>query len=870
MRIDFGLKLDAGNWPEFTAGREAEIGDVSVGQTGLISLLETHLGLAGEAEPEALRIRQYMVRIQSLPDGRRFYSDSFAFDAWASARELLGWRDDLVLHGWDPKAGNQPERLAAIAEIELASDYPLADGLSDRVRRVTHALGNRPALPIRQITLQDPMHLLPTPWKRLMEKLQACGVEVSDAILGTSLPVEIVLLESEHIWPLAQAVAGWVRAAAETGDIALLCQQDTTQLDQALHAQGQPATGQRMTSAQLGVFQLLPLVLENLWKPVRIGHLMELLSVPLSPVPAFAARKLIAALAKKPGLESELWEKAILEIEERKQSYLTRDGMDEEKAHDEASVFASGLDQWLRVGRVDINSEAPTAVVTGALERLRKHLAGCVERIPMARVAMGHCRDLITILSDMHSIGKPLLDRIVDDVIGPGRSSGNIREAAPWGVIGDVSQLTGAIDTLAWWGFVDPSAPERNVWTTVERQWLKDQGAPLDEPGLDRERERHHWLSALARSGKMLLCRPLELNGVPVPIHPLWFEIEADARLASRCKHIRAIDLFPGSSPTLLGVSLSLEEARGNPPPALSADRSFEPKGVSGPRKLSPTSLDSLFGCSFRWLVEELGVAGSDVMGFPRDSAMIGTLGHQVLEDVFSPGTIPDPDDARIAAERSYVRRVPEMAADLLLPEKKAEYEDTRRRIADAAGDIAGRFRQAGFDRVVCEEWVKTTLDGVPVKGRADIIAYDNENRPHIVDFKYSHGSNRYRDKIRKGRDVQLVTYARMLGASPSPVAYYLIPRREMITIFPSFGADTVELEITIVDGWNRVRKTYSSVMTDIRRGKVTVSGLLSGDESKRLEEKREVNGEIYLEPPCHFCDFAALCGLNVGGGPRE
>jgi len=870
MKISFGLQLDGGNWPEFAEGHEAEIGDVSVGQSGLINLLETHLGLVSVPMPEALRIRQYMVRIQSLPNGSRFYSDSFAFDAWASARELLGWRDELVFHGWNPEAENQPERIAAIAEIERASNDLLADGLSDRVRKVMDALGERPELPIHQITLQDPLHLLPTPWKCLVKELQACGVDVDDAVLDVSLPEEIILLESEHVWPQAQAVASWLKVADATGDIALLCQQDTTQLDQALHAQAQSATGQSMTSAQLGVFQLLPLVLENLWKPVRIDRLMELLSVPLSPVPAFAARRLIKAVAKKPGLESELWKKTMAEIEEKKCSYFIKDGMAEEQAHNEAKDFASGLDQWLRAGRVDIASEAPTAVVIVALKRLQKHLAGQSKRVPIAKVAMGHCRELSMILSNMRSIGKPLLDRIVDDVVGPGRSSNSLREAATWGVIGDVSQLTGTIDTLVWWGFLDPSAPERNVWTDAERQWLREKGMSLDEPRLDRERERYHWLSALARSRKMLLCRPIELNGAPVSIHPLWSEIEADARLASRCKHIRAIDLFTGSNPKLLGMPLAVEEAKLIPSPTVSAYKSFESKDISGPRKLSPTSLGNLFGCSFKWLMEDLGIADSDVMGFSRDSAMIGTLAHQVLEDVFSAGTIPDPDDARIAANTSYVRRVPEMAADLLLPENSAKYEDIRKRVSDAAEDIVRRFDQAGFDRVVCEQWIKTKLDGVPVNGRADVIAYNAENKPHIIDFKYSYGSNYYKGKIKHGRDVQLVTYARMLGSTPSPVAYYLIPRREMITMFPAFGADTVESEITMTDGWNRVRKTYSSAMGDIRNGKVVASGLFSKDESKQLEEEREADGEIYIEPPCRFCDFASLCGLNAGGEAHE
>ncbi|RMH59149.1 MAG: PD-(D/E)XK nuclease family protein, partial [Zetaproteobacteria bacterium] len=153
MRIRFGMGLDGGAWPEFDCGQDARLGEVIVGPAGLIGLLETHLGLGGPETAAALRIRQYMVRMQSLSASRRFYTDSFAFDAWASARELLAWRDELVLYGWSPEFPDPPERFAALAEIERARDLPLAPGLADRFRAVLAALQAQPVLPIRTICL---------------------------------------------------------------------------------------------------------------------------------------------------------------------------------------------------------------------------------------------------------------------------------------------------------------------------------------------------------------------------------------------------------------------------------------------------------------------------------------------------------------------------------------------------------------------------------------------------------------------------------------------------------------------------------------------------------------------------------------------
>jgi len=849
MQVWFGMGLDAGAWPEFEGEADARIGDVIVGPAGLIGLLETRLGLGGRDTAEALRIRQYMVGIQSLPASKRFYTDSFSFDAWASARELLAWRDELVLHGWSPDFPDPPERLAALAEIEAVAAEPLAPGLADRFRSVLAALAERPRLPIRCLRLQEPRRLLPAPWRTLLNALQDCGVAVTDVRMEATRPDQIVVLHGEHLWPMAQAVAGWLRQSSAADRAVLLCQLETTQLDQALHAQGLPATGQGATSAQLGVLQLLPLVLENLWRPVRIESLMELLSAPLSPVPAFAARRLMRALAKAPGLEGEAWQQALADI----------------AAGEGGQALAQDLDRWLRLDRVDDAQEAPTKRVIRAIDRLQRHLAGQRERNPLITVAMGHCRDLRTILSGMDRIAKPLLDRIVDDVIGPGRTPGLAREAAPWGVVNDAAQLCGPIDTLIWWGFVDPAVPARHVWSDAERAWLRGHGVLLDAPSLARARERHHGLASLARCRRLLLCRPEALNGAPVAAHPLWADIEADAALADRCSHVRAMDLFTQARPSLLDVPLELVPARRVRKMRVTAWKPFDATRLSRPERLTPTSLGTLFGCSFKWLLETLGVRGSDVMGFPRASAMVGTLVHQVLEDVFAAASIPTPEEAARKAADSYAARVPAQAAELLLPENCAEYEEIRDRVAHAAQDLAERLALAGFERMECEQRLKTRLDGIPVTGRADAIAYKGD-RPHIIDFKDSYSLNHYRDKIEKGKDVQLIAYARMLGDRPSPVAYYLIPRREFVTIFPEFGGETVEASTTLAEGWERVRRTYGARMRELRDGTALAAGVLNEDEIKELTEAREQAGEIHLDAPCAFCDFAALCGLHAGG----
>ena len=101
MHIVFGWGLDGHSYPPTATGCAAAIGQPVVGPTGLLNLLEVSLGLAGPTMPAAVRIARYQGRLRVLDDGQQFYSQSFARDAWATAKQILAWRDELCGGGVD-------------------------------------------------------------------------------------------------------------------------------------------------------------------------------------------------------------------------------------------------------------------------------------------------------------------------------------------------------------------------------------------------------------------------------------------------------------------------------------------------------------------------------------------------------------------------------------------------------------------------------------------------------------------------------------------------------------------------------------------------------------------------------------------------
>jgi ATP-dependent helicase/nuclease subunit B len=69
------------------------VGYVTVGPAGMLSILETQLGLSMPDVSTAKRLVQYHACLNRLNNPKRFYHQSFEADALSVTRTLLGWRD---------------------------------------------------------------------------------------------------------------------------------------------------------------------------------------------------------------------------------------------------------------------------------------------------------------------------------------------------------------------------------------------------------------------------------------------------------------------------------------------------------------------------------------------------------------------------------------------------------------------------------------------------------------------------------------------------------------------------------------------------------------------------------------------------------
>jgi hypothetical protein len=123
---------------------ETSIGRVTVGAAGLLSVLETQLGLVIPRESQAKRLVQYRSCLLQFDSPRRFYHQSFHADPFGVSKSLLSWRDQWYLVGWDGTfAKRVGKRLRDMADVEQRACSEVAACAGQRLQAVLKALESR-------------------------------------------------------------------------------------------------------------------------------------------------------------------------------------------------------------------------------------------------------------------------------------------------------------------------------------------------------------------------------------------------------------------------------------------------------------------------------------------------------------------------------------------------------------------------------------------------------------------------------------------------------------------------------------------------------------------------------------------------------
>ena len=885
MELVFGLWADGGASPDHGGAAGGALGQPVVGPGGLVDVLETALGLGGPRRAQVVRIAALQSTLERL-DGDFFWSGSLAMDPWATARTVLGWRDELVGLGWRADATWSGRRLADLAAASLASTS-LAPGLPDRFVAVLGALGGCAESPLSRIRLIDPADLLPAPIRRVVERLRVldCVIEEiptgaaadpgtslgrlqrwmlegTEPALGDDGTVTIATAASE---PLAAEILGQWFAGEQAGNVALVAQDgDTDLLDHGLSGSGQPRAGRSRSSIHRGSLQLLLLAFKGSWAPFDPQALMELLVFPSSPVPSRAAWRLASALEQAPGRGGANWAAAWEAVAEAEVARADGDAA-------ELAKVEPRLARWRAWSEPEIADPAigmPIAQALAVCDRVtawagRRYAATKDPLYASTSTLADEVRTALASLGREH-LPRLLVERVIDQALDLGHPNpASQAEAASWRSVPHPGAIWAPRDAVVWWNFVATrEGAARSPWTEAERAELAAAGCPADDVTIAARAASAAWeRSVLNARERMVFVSGGPGCGSDDGIHPLAHRLRpALDRVATRVGLETALRV---PSFVLAGTSI---ERRAVEARALPGAR-FEwtaPDGFAArlaDTAESATSLENLFSCQLMWALRHVArLRPGRVRSIPDANQLLGNLAHAIAREVFAPGVPPGRDEAERRTVELLEGRIDELAAPLRHPEFAEELNFARRRLPVAMAALAGCLAENGLTVEATELQVSGTFETLlAMRGAVDLVARDRSGDAVIVDLKWTRSERSRVDELSSGRAVQLATYGALVsGNRPYRAGYFLLDQRQFLTLAGNgLVGRPIEGARSFPDTWDAIVAGWRTWRTGAEGGTILATGV--DGVVDRIPAELGIERDVH----CEWCDYATLCRVR-------
>jgi len=861
----------------------------------LLRWLETQLGLLFEPVAHSSRVTQYAVALD--PVGDACFSESLGTDRWSTAAELLERRGELRLAGWDEMTSSKlpvlPKDLARAAEKagELFPDE------AERLARVLTALEAGQSLPPHRCGLQDPLERWPAKWQGLLRQLtteeapepspaaregsslrEAQQQVLCGEVVAIAPDASLRWVTSTSILTACEVVASALSKAPKIlAETAVCCEDDQVALclDGCFEQLGLPTMGAALRSRAHPIFQILPLALSLCWEPVDPGLLLDLLSLPVSPIPRKAARQLAKALREQPGLGSAEWEEAMGE--------LCGEQSDPE------GKLKTRLQDWLGAPRVSRGQAVPAQLIAERCALVARWAAGyaAVREEPEDEVLVAALKTAATQAAELGELAQdqggdltePQLLRLRDATLQQGgKVKPHLTAAGGATLASSLAELSGRYSRLVWLGLGTDTGPTSR-WTTAEREALQRAGLELDDGSRKvaalREAERRGFCNV--SEALLAVSLPGEEEKQP---HPLWVRIQSGLEQGKQGKPVLVDDLLIGGRTNELRPwpaetkSTVVEPCQPRRPvwyvPAdLLAERSSS----------SATELENRLACPLKWTFHYLaGLRASPIASLPDSFLLKGTFCHSVLQAVFGKGgPLPSPEDAVSAVSAVFDRRLPLDAAPLAQPDRLMERHQLRDELLAATRTFAQALRDGHYTVEGMEVSIEGKMEGRKLSGYIDCIAKRKDGSEAIIDFKYA-GRNKYPGLIKDGRAVQLATYAYSRSQTPGqkgtfPAVAYLILADGLFYApsgsCPSGLHPAAKVEApAIAEVWDRFAEALRKANTWLEDGAIPARPLQHSDDWPEgadlvlspADKKEQMPAE---QETCKYCDFGSLCGLR-------
>ncbi len=757
-------------------------------------------------------------------------------------------------------------------------------GLPDRLANLLQSLEGRATPPLTRIRLIDPIHLLVSPLRRLIQRLQALGCVIEAVPLAASAPAntalgklqrwmlgsadllsgpdETLTLVTATSEPLAAEVFGqWIAAQTDPGLVLVAQGGDTALLDHGLTGTGQPQAGRSQSSAHRGSLQLLLLAFKGAWSPFDPHALMELLVFPDSPISPRAARRLASALEEAPGRGGDPWNSAWVEVAQTERDRAAGDA-------DKLADIEPKLSQWrawAEPALADPISGMPLAQALLICDRvatwavLRFAATGDVLHAATAALA-GEVRAALAALN-YERLPRLLVERVIDQALDAGQANPGVRpEAANWRSVTHPGAVWAPVGSVAWWRFESTAeGTQRAPWTEAERTELERADCPADQVALSARAASVAWERAIlnARTRVILVAAGLDRQSEG-NLHPLAHRLKPALDVLSTRIELESALYAP--EVRMAGVTIPRHPVQDRALPVPKISWNTPPAFTTRLNSVteSATSLESLLACQLMWALRHVArLRPGRVKSIPDANQLLGNLAHAVARDVFPPGPPPTPAEAQRRTVELLEGRIDQLAAPLRHPQFAEDLNHARRRLPGAMAALAQSLIANNLQVEAMEQQVSGTFESLlAMRGAVDLVARDAAGQPVIVDLKWTRREKTRIDELEAGSAIQLAAYGAMIaGDAPYRAGYFLLNQRQFATLAGN------GLIGRLVEGQRSFTQTWDAVVGDWRIWRASAdAGLILATGVDGVADALPVDLGAAREVRCDRCDYSTLC----------
>ncbi len=837
QKIRFGLALDGqSGW----LARDA-VGESTVGPLGMLTALETQLGLLRKPMSQAERVVQFRECLSKARTGQRFYERSFATDELGTTATLLDWRDQWYEHGW---VGQVPPdaspRLLDMTAVEVTAREKVTPGAGQRLADVATALGvRRPQ--IESVELLDPFDAFPLGWQRVLMQLPTTDRsalepaaepgtllrDLQDALLATQAGGKLPQRAWREDGSVAVArgesrvaAAQWLARRLTAGDDAqaIVAPMAGSMLDAALAAADRPRLGLAQTSAFRPAQQLLPLAMRLLWAPLDFQALLQFLTLAIHPVPALARRRIAERLVDAPGIGGKGWSELMAGIAE--------------DLGDRAPAALADIAFWVDHVRYAPTDLAPLSEVYARTERLAEFFRNRLLDEDEARRAAWHAghaqasalRQSLRALMDqgLERIAPETLDKML--VQATARGTGNPllhAQAGAQACVTDPAALIEPFDVVTWWQLGAPTPTRPSAWSRQELESLRGCGVDLPSMATVLSRQARGWLRPV------LLARRRLALVLPCPgeeVHPVWLLVSGllDGVPVERCEEVLHSEPVPPVTSPVAHQPLPSRRRWWQLP---------EGTSVAWPAAASYSSLEPLLFNPFQWMLAyPARLRPSALLTLPDDFRLLGNLAHRAVERLYRQSGSAAWAPAQVGAwfDAHLDSLVDEEGAVLRMPGKRAELEAFRLRFRESLIGLHNHLRSAGVVAIEPEKDLEAETSIGLIRGSSDLLVTLASGQQIVIDMKWS-GLGKYRRKLQDHAHLQLAIYGhlqqKVAGTWPA-VGYYVLREGEMLSPAPDLfpGVRHIPLpEGATAELWQRAVATWKWRKAQIDAGAIEV-----------------------------------------------